>query len=259
MTTLIKAKLYKNEQTTGKVLRNKLFFAALLTQKEAVDLGVPWLVFEKGGAIREGFANIALSAQFVDATLTHDVAKINKLELAGVEVSHFAAKRLGDGKKKPKRVMLVFQAFYNGPPFDLQEHLLKCGQGEGDLVIKAPEQQTLAVVSDAAVVADVDGRFPKVKPFLIKKFGKAAIARVFVTESAGGWYWGLEAQLAKATEINPLRIENGPIASEAEALLVATSSLSDWGLEHGKKLRGEEKKTATAMIEWAEKIGRPQA
>jgi hypothetical protein len=260
MTTLIKAQLYKNEQTTGKVLKNKLSFVALLTQKEAVELGVPWLVFEKGGAIREGFTNIALQAQFIDATLTHDVGKINKLELNGVEVSHFAAKRLGDGKKKPKKVMLVFSAFYDGPPFQLQEHLLKVGRGEGDLIIKAPEQLQITEASASAVaVPDDDGRFPGIKPITAKKFGKAAVAQLFVVESKQGWHWGFQAQLAKAIEVNPLRIENGPSESEAAALHIASRKLADWALGHGRKLRGAEKQTAGLMIEWAEKIGNPQA
>jgi len=42
------------------------------------------------------------------ATFTHEIEKIGKLELVGCEVGKFKVFRTGDGRKKPKRLMLAF-------------------------------------------------------------------------------------------------------------------------------------------------------
>ena len=144
MIKLTTARLVRNVQKPGQVLTNSLIYTALLTHQIARDLGAGWLVFEKGGAVRSGFDSVALDAEFNDATITHSRDKISTLTLSGVRVSKFTAHRLGDGKKKPKKLMLSFHVEHVGNPFELQEHMIKLGKGDGDLTIDAPEQLELA-------------------------------------------------------------------------------------------------------------------
>ncbi len=260
MITLTKAKMVANLQAPGAPLKNKIKFVTMLTQAVARDLGAPWLLFEKGGVIRAGFDTVGLDANFTGATLTHDVTVMktsNKLKLEGVEVGHFQAHRLGDGKKKPKRLMLTFLVAYSGNPFELLEHMLKIGKADGDVTIQAPEQQNLPEMGTST--PDKDGRFPNTEPTASKKIGRGTIGHLYAVEAVGGWYWGAAGQTPKEIHQNPLRMANGPLESEQAALQAAAKDLTEFLEKLIKKLRGPEKEATVKLGEWAAAIGNPKA
>ncbi len=259
MITLTKAKLVKNEQLPGQVLSNRLKFVTMLTQSVAKELGAGWLVFEKGGAVRGGFDIVELDATFPEATVIHEVGKMSRLKLQGVTASHFRAYRLGDGKKKPKKLMLSFRVEHAGPPFELMDHMLKIGKGEGECTIEAPKQQTLPTLGPGFTDPDKDGRFPGTEPAASKKIGKTAIGHLYAVEAVGGWYWGASGQAAKQIHQNPLRMANGPMESEQAALQAGAADLTEFLEKHASKVRGAEKEAATKLAEWAQAVGNPKA
>lgn len=143
MITFEKAKIAGNVQRCGVVMTNDVRLVSELTAGIATALDARWLLFDGKMVVRSGFKSTDLDSVFVGATFTHEIAKIGKLELNGCEVSKFKVFRTGDGKKKPKKLMVAFSVRYTGAPFDLVEHLIKVGKGEGLCSVSAPQQERL--------------------------------------------------------------------------------------------------------------------
>lgn len=126
-------------------VKSVLVFSGTLTTGIVKELGAS-IVIDKGGIIKSGFDSLKFSAGYRDATVKH-FHKVSNLEMNGCIVDNFLAHRIG-GKKKPKKMLVSFRVTYGGPPFQLVEHMLKLGKGEGEMTVDAPEQQDLPLTAD---------------------------------------------------------------------------------------------------------------
>lgn len=267
MITFEKARLAGNVQRPGMQLSNNLRVVTELTAKVAVALDARWLLFDKESVIRSGFTKTDLDSVFVGATFTHEIAKIGKLELVGCEVSKFVVFRTGDGKKKPKRLMVAFTVKYSGGCFDLIEHLARAGKGEGVSSVSAPQQEKLFGNDKPAEdgpakgfpTPNEHGFFEKVKP--VKRYksnDKKWHAELYLVETEKGWEQAAGANTNTGSFSHPLRVTDEPFASEAEALAYAANCVVQYVRDRCEVGSAASKREARKMRDWAVEFARPK-
>lgn len=245
-----KAKIIGNAQVSGLTLINKLRVVSLMTAKAADELGARWLVFDREAVIRSGFTSTELDAVFLGATFVHEVEKIGKLELVGCDVGKFKAFRTGDGKKKPRRLMLAFTVTYRGGPFDLQEHLIKCGRGEGACSVAAPQQEEMFKKEAAKQAPSApDPEMMEAAPLVLIYFAKSGwAANVTVAEVAEGF------EMTRRAASPTKKLKQGPpvkYASESEAREEGARQIQGWAEKIAAGGTRPEKREAQKLAEWA--------
>lgn len=247
MITFEKARIVGNAQITGLQLTNKLRVVTIVDEKIAKMLGVQWMLFDSKGIIRPGAHDFGLDNDYNGAVFTHEIPRLGKLQLEAVQATKFQVKRLGDGKKKPKKLMLVFQVIYSGAHLELQEHLIKMGKGDGIVTIVAPEQLqlgnqeggTLVDMSPAPAGAD-----PIKKDYSSKRGWSANIT---VTAVADGF------EVTRRANSPSKKLKQGPPAkfgSEQEALEEGALDINRWATKIGTSGTRPEKREAVKLIEW---------
>lgn len=245
MITLEKAKIVGNVQVPDLVLKNKVRIVAQLTEKSADALGVKWLLFDSKGVIRQGAQAIELDHVYAGAVVTHEIAKIGKLELAAVQASRFKVFRVGDGKKKPKKLMLAFTVLHSGSPFELVEHMIKCGKGEGIVTVEAPQQMRLDGEEGTRVEMRVESERPVKREYLGKRGWSANITVAAVAD-------GFEVtRRANSPTKKMSQGVPGRYSSEQEALEWGALEVKRWAEKIVAGGTRPEKREAAKLVEWA--------
>lgn len=254
MITFEKARIVGNVQLTGLTLTNKLRLATYIDQKIARMLGVEWMLFDSKGIIRNGAHDIGLDNDYNGARFTHEIPKLGKLQLEAVQATKFQVKRLGDGKKKPKKLMLVFQVIYTGAHFELQEHLIKMGKGDGTVTIEAPEQLQLGNAEGGTRV-EMSGKPEELPPAEMMYEQKGFTALITVTAVADGF------EVTRRAASPTKKLKQGPpakFASEREAIEEGALDVKRWA-EKNAAAEGRGKKRAdwNALANWAAELIQP--
>lgn len=250
MITLEKAKIVGDVQVPDLVLKNKVRIVAQLTEKSADALGVKWLLFDSKGVIRQGAQAIELDHVYDGAVVSHEIAKVGRLKLAAVQASKFKVFRVGDGKKKPKRLMLAFTILHCGSPFELVEHMIKCGKGEGSVTIEAPEQMKLdggAAEGVEISVADMAAftEQPIKRQYSAKRGWSANIT---VTAMGGGF--GVTRRAQSPTKKLSQGVP-GIYSSEQEALEWGALEVKRWAEKIAAGGTRPEKREALKLVDWS--------
>jgi hypothetical protein len=259
-----------NQQVTGQQLTSKVRVVAILDEKGAEKLGVRYSLFQHNGVIRFGPKAIELEIQFDNAWFSHEIPRIGKLTLPGCTISKLKAFRTGDGKKKPKRMMLAFQVAYTGGPFELIEHMVKIGRGAGVSVIKPtaeqmelvpPEEPTEDPAPDVTLHSlhlttgeRVDREAGEVTvevvrdPVSLTYDQKGWTARITLAEAEGGYsvVYAAKSPNRKLPARAPMVFTSETNARQAGAL--AIKGWCDKVIAGGTK---PEKREATKMLSWA--------
>src|SRR6185312_3992826 len=85
-------------------------FAAVFTATTARALGLGSLLFMNDGDVKPGFEEMALSVEMTNLRLKFNAPKIPEgLDLYVDKANKFKAALKGDGKKKPKKLMVTFR------------------------------------------------------------------------------------------------------------------------------------------------------
>lgn len=108
----------------------RIQLVAIATSKVARSIDAGWLL-DKNSLLRHGFSLTKSDFVLVSARLKHAVDKLSQIEVVSDKVHQFKVFRIGDGKKQSKRLMISLAADVVGPPFEVLEHWLKIGGGEG--------------------------------------------------------------------------------------------------------------------------------
>lgn len=103
---------------------------AIATAKIARAIGARWLL-DKDALVKAGFTSVELDYVLKNVRAKHSIDKLANLEMISELVTKFKVFRKGDDSKKSKRLMVSFQVHHSGSPFELLEHLMKVGEGEG--------------------------------------------------------------------------------------------------------------------------------
>lgn len=221
------AQITRNTMVLGQTITNKMEIVGMFTATVAEKLGAEYLLFDKERTVRAGFKGVELDALFTSAAVKHGIEKISMLELASCEVSKFKAMRLGDGKKKPKRIMVKFEVKYAGAPFVLVEHLLKVGRGEGVCRIVALTQDTIPGMGKKVEIAKKGDQIKFGDATAVYPHGgKDVKAALYVIDGANGYSYTAEAvcgpaRLKKGAAVGPVPSEAEALANAAEMVLVA--------------------------------------
>lgn len=255
MITLEKAKIVTNHQVTGQQLKNKFTVVSILSEAVAEELDAAWL-FDPSNNAREGYKALDLEAVMNGAVFTHKIEKIGTLTLPAVTVSRFRAFRINEGKKKSKKLMLSMVVEHGGAPFELIEHLIKVGRGEGLCTVKAPEVAQMSIVTNPqdkdvkrVNVVKADGPVAK-----YKSNNKSFSAQIFVSDCDGGFCFGYVANVGPSKLVVPVSPENAVCDTENGAISLAAFAINTAAKNLGSKAKGEQKREATALAEWAEKF-----
>jgi len=249
-----KAGIFAIQQVTGKQLTSKVHVVAELNEKSAEALGVRYSLFQRNGVIRFGPKAIELELQYDNAWFSHEIVKIGKLQLVGAVVSKFKAFRIGDGKKKPKRMMLRFVVQYTGAPFELLEHVIKCGRGAGAVTVKPTEEQMNLVPKeeptgseDRTEVRGIDGSGQTVFECTVEDLKNAAAKLKAANDAALNYSekgWSASVVVAECEGGYGVVFRAGSPNRRLPAKAPAVFAIESAAIEHG--LNGIER--------WAEKI-----
>lgn len=103
---------------------------AIATAKIARAIGARWLL-DKDALVKAGFTSVELDYLLKNVRAKHSIDKVANLEMVSDLITKFKVFRKGDDAKKSRRLMVSFQIHHAGSPFELLEHLMKVGEGEG--------------------------------------------------------------------------------------------------------------------------------
>lgn len=112
---------------------------ALATSDIASALGAPWLLDEHA-LVKQGFASVQLDKTMKDMRAKHTLATAS-LELVSAVVKKFKVFHRGDNVKKTTRLMVSFSVEYAGGMFELLEHVMKVGSGEGICILSSMQAE----------------------------------------------------------------------------------------------------------------------
>lgn len=266
-------KIIGNTQITGQQFTNKLRVVSQLTPQVAELMGVRYTLFQKDGVIRFGAKAVELEVEYENAWFIHEIDKVARLELPGVSVGKFKAFRVGDGKKKPKKMMISFQVIHVGNPFPLTEHLMKVMRGVGRATIKPTEEQqtgmfSAEVVPDEKLAAeqaakgwptpDGNGHY-NAKPIAkYKSNDKKWTASLFTLELATGWTMAFSCTWGTGKQEIPLVESSEPFSSETEAISWAANLIIQEMRDKCEKGSAVSKREARKMRDWAAKYVQAQ-
>lgn len=116
---------------------SRIKIAALFDATVAKKMNAQWIVFDNKRDIREGFNELGLAYEMRDFTFRFEVPKMpdQVLEIGSELAGKFKVMRSGDGKKKPKKLLIKFVVEHHHNPFSLLEWLLKVGGAQGALTL----------------------------------------------------------------------------------------------------------------------------
>lgn len=272
MIVLEKAQITVNHQLTGQQLVNRISLVSTLTEAVAEELGAGWL-FDDANIARPGYKSLDLDTSFTNADFKHEIPKIGLLTLKAVTAKKFRCYRVEDGKRKSKRLMVAFVVEFGGKPFELIEHMIHVGRGEGVCTIHPGEAQQGVIAEveapraqgakrieilkkpeDNAVRYNIPKK-PKDNVVRYKSPHKSFMAELFTTEGQEGYFWGCVATVGPQKIKMPVTKEMGPFASEGEALEQAALSVYSKALHlHDTTKEGSESQVNAGKIaRWAQK------
>lgn len=155
----------ENKIQNGNCL-SRIKVAAAFDAAVAKKMDVQWVIFDGKRDIREGFNELGLAFEMRDFDFKFEVPKMpeNVLEISSESAGKFKVMRSGDGKKKPKKLVIKFLVQHHGNPFSLLEWLMKVGGTHGTLTLtskqaKLPLAEGKPAVERREVAADA--RFPQ--------------------------------------------------------------------------------------------------
>lgn len=130
---------------------SRLKVVAIATAKIARALGARWLL-DKDALVKQGFTSVELDYALKNVRAKHAIDQVHAVELVSDLVTKFKVFRKGDDNKKSKRLMVSFQVHHTGSPFEMLEHLMKVGEGEGVCTL-VPLQRELFAGNDKPAAA----------------------------------------------------------------------------------------------------------
>lgn len=120
----------------------KLEFTAAFDVRLAEKMGVRWTFFDSDDMIRPGLKKHELEFEIRNMKLRFEPAKLGHvLELNSEIADKFVIERKGDGKKKPKRLVLKFKLTHAGSVLPLAEFQERVGDAVGVLVLTPLQSQ----------------------------------------------------------------------------------------------------------------------
>ena len=115
---------------------SRIKVAAVFTAKVAQALNAKWVLFDKEQLVKDGFKSVELDAEVKNIGIRFEVPKLGgALDLTSESATNFKVLRMGDGKKKAKKLMVQFRIQHAGSPFELLEHMIRVGGAEGTLTL----------------------------------------------------------------------------------------------------------------------------
>lgn len=166
---------------------SRIKIAALFDATVAKKMNAQWIVFDNKRDIREGFNELGLAYEMRDFTFRFEVPKMpdQVLEIGSELAGKFKVMRSGDGKKKPKKLLIKFVVEHHHNPFSLLEWLLKVGGAQGALTLTTkqaslplaegkPESERREVVADK--------RFPQPNQHGVYRLSDAMSERINVDQ-----------------------------------------------------------------------------
>ncbi len=122
-------------------LTSRIKIVANFTADVATAMEARWVLFDKDQLPKSGYRVIELDFEFKNFRFTFGVEKLGHLELTSELADRFKVLRQGDGKKKPRKLMVQFRIHHAGSPFELIEWLMKIGGAEGKMELSALQQE----------------------------------------------------------------------------------------------------------------------
>lgn len=268
------------------VVTSRLKVVAIATAKIARAIGARWLL-DKEALVKQGFSSVELDYALKNVRLKHGIEKVAHVELVSELVTKFKVFRKGDDNKKSKRLMVSFQAHHSGSPFELLEHLMKVGEGEGTCTLiglqaemfpkttaepkpktkgrqitlpsapkKTPPTKLKPLPSDQP---NAHGVFATAKPVAQYKGGeKRFYAALFAVEVEYGYVAGYHVQAGHAGQA-AMPVKDGPYyGTEADTLQAAAKVVIELAGNVARTGIRSHKREAEKMVEWAEKFILPE-
>ncbi len=151
------ARFTRIEQRLGNGIVNVIHAAATMTAQIADAMEARWVMFDKQAEAKAGYRKIETDYEIGAHKMRVAVPRMDKvLELTCEKASHFVVMRSGDGKKKPRKLMVCFKVFYTGNAFALQEWIQQIGGTKGTIGLSSLETESL--FDKPAALAEKRGR-----------------------------------------------------------------------------------------------------
>lgn len=117
--------------------------SAQFTTKNATSMEARWVMFDRDELAKSGYKAIELDYEMKNLRLRFAVPEMkeHELDLTCELAAAFKVFRQGDGKKKPKKLMVQFKLETNGSPFELLEYMIKIGGAEGKLELEPLQKE----------------------------------------------------------------------------------------------------------------------
>lgn len=258
---------------------SRMKVVAIATAKIARAIGARWLL-DKEALVKQGFTSVELDYLMKNVRAKHAIDKV-QLELVSDLITKFKVFRKGDDAKKSKRLMVSFVVHHVGSPFELLEHLMKVGEGEGictlvplqvEMFDKQPEAKPkkvapLQLTTEVKVPAEIAaagprmprqandaGVFAGIRP-LARYKGKAKTfwAELYAVEHGDGFLCGYRVKVGHAGREGMPSTDGVIHESQAKALAVAAEVVAEVAGNIERTGIRSHKREAAAMVEWAEK------
>lgn len=271
---------------TAGTVTSRLKVVAIATAKIARAIGARWLL-DKDALVKQGFSSVELDYALKNVRLKHGIEKVANLELVSEMVTKFKVFRKGDDAKKAKKLMVSFQAHHTGSPFELLEHLMKVGEGEGTCTLiglqaemfpenaaePKPKSRGRQIEIPSAPKksapkkdhplppdqANAHGVFATAKPVQQYKGGEKCFnAVLFVVEVEFGYVAGYGVQAGHAARA-AMPSKDGPYyGTEADALQAAARVVVELAGNVARTGIRSHKREAAKMVAWAETFILPE-
>lgn len=120
---------------------------ALATAKVAKAINARWLL-DRDALVKQGFNSVDLDFVMKNVRGHHAIDSISSFTTTSELAHKFRVYRKGDDKRKAKRLMVSFLVVHSGSPFEVLEHLMKVGEGEGTYTLTPLQQELFAATAD---------------------------------------------------------------------------------------------------------------
>lgn len=116
-------------------ITSKIKIIATLTAAAADVMDAKWVMFDKQSHPKGGYKSIELDFEMKNFKFDFWIDKVASLNLTSELATKFKVVRVGDGKKKARRLAVRFEVHHAGSPFELLEHLIRIAGAQGNLSI----------------------------------------------------------------------------------------------------------------------------
>lgn len=207
---------------------------AVMTAATARALGLGSLLFNNESDVKSGFEEMALSVEMTNLRLKFNAPKIPEgLDLYVDKANKFKAALKGDGKKKPKKLMVTFRVHTTTNAFQLLEYVFKVGGAAGVCRLQARQEELFDTTPIDTIVQEHEA--------------DGWTARIEIKETPAGYSMTRRAS-GNGKKFN--QVPAADYASESEARQAGAEAIQTWARKAGTGVKGKAKGGFEKLINW---------